>query len=369
MSAMRDTKLILILLGVLVFFAVGFVLHIMEPVLVPFVVAVFLSRIFSPLVASLRRRRVPAALAILLVLILVSIVILIFSSVLYSSAQSFTEAMPKYQARLKGLLAESSSWLAASFPWLQSQIQHYQWEKAVEVSSVTGIVAGMVGSFLVLFNDAFLVLLFLVFLLSGSEAFPEKLRRAFAATHAERLGTVMRDIEEEIRRYLMMKTVFNLILGMAVAVLFAAFGVDFPLFWGLVTFLAHYIPNLGAVLSVGLPAIFLFLQFSPGMALLISLLNAGVQFAAGNVVEPRVMGESLNLSTLLVLLSLIFWGWLWGPWGMVLAVPMTSTIKIICEHVGPLRPLAVLMSGTLEPEKPQAGPARNAEAGIPSGLA
>lgn len=358
---MRDTKLILIFLGVLVFFAVGFVLHILEPVLVPFVVAVFLSRIFSPLVAALRRRRVPAALAILLVLILVSIVILIFSGVLYSSARSFTEAMPRYQVRLRGLLADSSAWLASSFPKIQTQIQHYQWEKAVEVSSVTGVAAGMVGSFLVLFNDAFLVLLFLVFLLSGSEAFPEKLRRAFAATHAERLDTVMRDVEEEIRRYLMMKTVFNLILGIAVAILFAAFGVDFPLFWGLVTFLAHYIPNLGAVLSVGLPAAFLFLQFSPGMALLISLLNAGLQFAAGNIVEPRVMGESLNLSTLVVLLSLIFWGWLWGPWGMVLAVPMTSTLKIICEHVGPLRPVAVLMSGSLEPLPPQTNPARNAE--------
>jgi predicted PurR-regulated permease PerM len=200
-------------------------------------------------------------------------------------------------------------------------------------------------------------------------AFPEKLGRAFAPAHAERLGTVMRDVEEETRRYLMMKTIFNLILGMVVTILFAAFGVDFPLFWGLVTFLAHYIPTLGAVLSVGLPAAFLFLQFSPGMALLISLLNAGVQFAAGNIVEPRVMGESLNLSTLVVLLSLIFWGWLWGPWGMVLAVPLTSTLKIICEHVEPLRPLAVLMSGSLEPLPPQTSTARKAEAEMPSGLA
>jgi AI-2 transport protein TqsA len=359
---MRDTKLIVIFLGLLAFIAVGFVLHILEPVLVPFVLAVFLSRIFSPLVAALRRRRVPAALAILLVLILVSIVIVIFSAVLYSSAQSFTEAMPRYQERLKGLLAEGSGWLAASFPWLQSQIQHYQWDKALEISSVTGVVAGMVGSFLVLFNDGFLVLLFLVFMLSGSEAFPHKLRRAFAPEHAERLGTVMRDIEEETRRYLLMKTVINLVTGMAVAILLAAFGVDFPLFWGLVTFLAHYIPSLGAVLSVGLPAIFLFLQFSPGMALLIALLNAALQFTVGNVIEPRVMGESMNLSTLLVLLSLIFWGWLWGPWGMILSVPITSMIKIVCEHVEPLRPLAVLMSGSHGAAPPQTSPARNAEA-------
>jgi AI-2 transport protein TqsA len=359
---MRDTKLILIFLGVLVFLAVGFVLHILQPILVPFVVAAFLSQLFSPLNAALRRRRVPAALSILVVLIVVSAGLLIFSAVLYSSAQSFTESLPRYQGRLKEVLAGASGWLAASFPRLATQIQHYRWDKAVELSSLTGVAAGMVGSFLVFFNDAFFILLFMVFLLSGSEAFPEKLRRAFAPEHAERLDVVMRNIESETRRYLLTKTVINLITGLAVAILLAAFGVDFPLLWGLLTFLAHYIPSIGAVLSVGLPTIFLFLQFSPGMALLISALNAALQFAVGNIVEPRIMGESLNLSTLVVLLALIFWGWLWGPLGLVLAVPMTSTIKIICENVEPLRPVAVLMSGPVDPAKARTSPAPTAAA-------
>ena len=106
--------------------------------------------------------------------------------------------------------------------------------------------------------------------------------------------------------------------GSLVTALLAAFGVDFPLLWGLLTFLAHYIPSVGAVISVGLPTIFLFLQFSPGTALLIALLNAALQFIMGNAVEPRIMGSSLDLSPLLVLIALIFWGWLWGPWGMML---------------------------------------------------
>jgi predicted PurR-regulated permease PerM len=110
---------------------------------------------------------------------------------------------------------------------------------------------------------------------------------------------------------------------------------------------------VGAVISVGLPTIFLFLQFSPGLALVIALLNAALQFLIGNAVEPRIMGSSLDLSPLLVLLSLIFWGWLWGPWGMILSVPITSTIKIVCENVESLRPLAVLMGGPLEEAKPK----------------
>lgn len=350
---MRDSKLVLIFLGILAFVAVGFVLRMLEPVLVPFVVAVFLSRIFSPLNKALRRRRVPAALSILLILILVSIGILIFGSAVYSSAQAFTSALPKYQARLKGLLAAVSTWLA-SFPPLHDQIQRLDWQDAFTGGAVAGWAAATLTSFVLFFNDAFLVLLFLVFLLSGSEEFPQKLRSALSSEDAERVSEMIHNIETGIRRYTVTKTFFNLTVGAMVTALLAAFGVDFPLLWGLLTFLAHYIPSVGAVISVGLPTIFLFLQFSPGMALLIALLNAALQFMMGNAVEPRIMGSSLDLSPLLVLITLIFWGWLWGPWGMVLSVPITSAIKIICENVEPLRPVAILMSGSLEHTRAQA---------------
>jgi predicted PurR-regulated permease PerM len=345
---MREAKLTLILLGALVFIALGFVLHLLKPILLPFVVAVFLAQTFAPLNAALRRRRVPAALSILLVLILVSAGLLAFSWVLYSSAQSLREELPGYQERIQGALDGISDWLAAASPSLAAQVRQWSWGEAVEVSSVTGLVAATLGSFLVFFNDAFLILLFLVFLLAGSQGFPGKLRVALAIEHAERLANVIRNVQAQVRKYLLTKTLVNLGIGIVVGVVLAAFGVDFPLFWGLLTFLMHYIPNIGAVVSVGLPAAFLFLQFSPGRALLIALVNAVLQFLFGNAVEPRIMGSSLNLSPLLVLLALIFWGWLWGPWGMVLAVPITSMLKIVCENVAPLRPLAVLMSATVE---------------------
>jgi AI-2 transport protein TqsA len=350
---MRDTKLMVVFLGLLAFLAVGFVLNILEPILLPFVVAVFLSRIFGPLNKALRRRRVPAALSILLVLILVSIGLLIFGWAVYSSAQAFTAALPRYQARTQDLMSGVTAWLSSSFPRLEAQIRQMHWENAFEVSSLTGFAAALLGSFLVFANDAFLVLLFLVFLLAGSEGFPQKIRRALDPASAERLGDMIHNIEAGVRRYILTKTLINLMTGALVTVLLALFGADFPLLWGLLTFLAHYIPSVGAVISVGLPTIFLFLQFSPGMALVIAILNAALQFVIGNAVEPRIMGSSLDLSPLLVLLSLIFWGWLWGPWGMILSVPITSTIKIVCENVESLRPLAVLMGGPLEEAKPK----------------
>lgn len=356
---MRNTSLSVIFLGILAFLAIGFVLKTLAPILLPFVVAVFLSRVFSPLNKALRRRRVPIAVSILLVLVLVTIVLSLFSWAVYSNAQSFTEKAPQYQERLKGLANGVSGWLAATLPSsLNTQIRHFDWQHAFGVSSVTGFLAATAGSFLLFFNDMFLVLLFLVFLLLGSEGFPRKLRRALPPDSAGRLAAMMENIESGVRRYLVTKTLINLMTASLVTALMAAFGVDLPLLWGLITFMAHYIPNVGAVVSVALPTIFVFLQFSPGLALLIAVLNAVVQFSMGNAVEPRILGSSLDLSPLLVLLALIFWGWLWGPWGMVLAIPLTQTIKIVCENVAALRPVAVLMSGSEgEGAKPAPAPA------------
>ena len=341
---MREAKITVVLLGILVFFALGFVLHMLQPILLPLVVAFFLAQLFAPLTGALNRRKVPALVSIILVLALVSAGLMLFSWILYSSAQNFKDTLPGYQLKLKAMLDDLTGRAITAFPALRTQIEGWHWDQAVEVSSVTGIVASTLGSFLIFFNDMFLIILFLIFLLIGSEGFPQKLQRALPS-QAERVGRVMDNIEREVRKYLLTKTLINLINGVLVGLLLAAFGVDFPLLWGFLTFLAHYIPNVGAVISVGIPAVFFFLQFSPGKALLVTLLNLALQFLIGNAVEPRIMGSSLNLSPLLVLLSLIFWGWLWGAWGMILAVPITSMIKIVCENIEEMRPVAVLMSG------------------------
>ena len=342
---MRDMKLIAFLLAVLVFFAVGFLLHLMAAILLPLVVAFFLSMLFSPLVGALRRRKVPEAVSILLVLLLVFATLLIFSWIFYSSARSFTAAIPRYQDRVATMQSALTHRVSTSFPWLAEQIRGMQWDKAVDVSAVTGFLASSVGSFVVIIDEIVLIVLYLVFLLMGSESFPQKLKKALAEERAERLGSVMHNIEHQVRKYLVTKTVLNLITATSVTILLWLCGVDFPLVWGFLTFLAHFIPQLGAILSVGLPAVFMLIQFeSPGWALFVAALSGVIQFTMGNVVEARVMGTSLDMSPLLVLLSLIFWGWLWGVWGMVLAVPITSMIKIICENVQPLRPIAILMS-------------------------
>ncbi len=345
---MRDTKLILVFLGILVFLALGFVLHALKAILLPFVIAVFLGQIFIPVMASLRRLKVPAGVAIVLILVGVSALLFAFSWMIYSSAMAFRESLPVYEARLGGLVQDALARLVAAFPFLREPVEGFHWQEMVEVSSITGLAAAGVTSFLVFFNEFFLVLLYLVFLLAGSESFPHKLKRALK-DQAERVATVIANIEAEVRKYLLTKTLVNLGHGLLIGLLLAAFGVDFAPLWGFLTFIAHYIPTVGAVISVGLPTVFMLLQFeSTGWALLVAAINLGVQFAIGNMIEPRIMGTSLDLSPVVVLLSLIFWGWLWGAWGMILAVPITSTLKIVFENVEALYPLSVLMSGSAE---------------------
>lgn len=342
---MRENKaIVVVLLSILVFCAVGFVLHQLESILLPFVVAFFLAQIFAPLVAKLRRY-VPFALALVVVLVVVTVILFVASWIAYTTIESFAATVPKYQAKLTTALEGLTEQIAATSPWARDQIDQFRWEEAVKASAVTAVVAAGLSSFLLFFNELLLILLFMVFLLAGSEEFPKKLKRAFAPEQAERLETLTANIREQVQRYLLTKTLVNLGHGVVVTALFASFGVDFPLLWGFVSFLSHYVPNLGSVFSIGLPTVFLFLQFdSPGTALLVTLLNAGLQLFIANAIEPRVMGASLDVSPLLVLFSLIFWGWLWGIWGMVLAVPISATLKIICANVEPLRPLAVLMS-------------------------
>lgn len=343
---MRDMRLIVVFLGILVFLALGFVLHLLKGILLPFAVAVFLAQIFIPMVAALRRRRVPAAVAILLILVMVSALLFAFSWVIYSSALSFKESLPRYEARLGGLVNGAVEWLVETFPLLREPVERFKWQEMVEVSAVTGVAAAGLGSFLVFFEEMFLVLLYLVFLIAGSESFPAKLERAFAH-QAGRVAGVLANIEAQVRKYLLTKTLVNLANGILVTLLLAAFGVDFAPLWGFISFLAHYIPQVGALIAAGLPTIFLLLQFdSVGWALFIATLNIVLQFVIGHVIEPRIMGTSLDLSPVVVLLSLIFWGWLWGAWGMILAVPITSTLKIVCENVETLHPLSVLMSGS-----------------------
>ena len=160
------------------------------------------------------------------------------------------------------------------------------------------------------------------------------------------MSAVLKTVDSHVRQYLVTKTLISLGTGALTWLVLFLLGVDFALVFGFIAFVLNYIPNIGSSIAVIFPFILTLLQFETlaiPMGVLIGL--GGTQLIMGNVVEPRIMGYSLNLSPLLILVSLIFWGWLWGIWGMVLAVPLMATIKIVFENLEHMKPVGKLMNG------------------------
>jgi predicted PurR-regulated permease PerM len=346
---MKELKAITVLLAIMVVFVIGVVLYLLSSVLLPFVIALLLSFIFKPVMLWLTHRRVPTGIALLGVLLLVAGVLFLLTLIIVPSVESFIEQFPKYQDRLTTLIAQMAGFATSIAGRFGADTSTFNPADAIKLSTVTTVAtAGLVG-FLSSISNAFLVLLFLLFLLAGSGELTNKVGHAFSEQGSEQIAGMIRNIDRQVRQYLIMKTVINIGHGLFTALLLLAFGVDFAIFWGLVAFLLNFIPNIGSVISTIFPVLIALVQFDtptrPLIALVLLIVGNNL---IGNVLEPKLMQFSLNLSPVLILVMLIFWGWLWGIWGMILAVPITSTLKIICENVEQLRPLAILMSGKVE---------------------
>lgn len=332
--------------------ATGAALHIMQPVLLPFVVAIFLANLFRPLVVLLRRFRVPMAVALLVVMLVVGAILFALGVVAISSVQSLIAALPRYEARWNHDLLPALMRLLDSAPdQVQEELRTLQWSNIVQVSSIVGVLYAGAGGFVSVMSNIGLILLFMLFILGGHGLFEQKIRVAYP-DHAEDLASVIKRIDSKTERYFITVTVMNLVSGAITLAVLWAFGVDLALLWGIITFLVNFIPTIGSIFALALPIIVAFLQFgNVGTPIAVALTLVIVQFLWGSVLTPRLMGARLDLSPLLVLLSLIFWGWVWGPWGMILSVPITSMIKIALESVPATKPIGILMSARGTPNR------------------
>ncbi len=212
-------------------------------------------------------------------------------------------------------------------------------------------VCGRGREFVTMLGGLGLILLFMLFILESNGLFERKIRAAYPSNSDEIMAVINR-IDEKTERYFITVTLINLVSGIISVIILSAFGVDLALLWGLVTFIVCFIPTIGSVFAMAVPILVAFLQFdaiSTPIAVAVTLII--VQFLWGRLITPRIMGSSLDLSPLLVLISLIFWGWVWGPWGMVLSVPITSMIKIAMESISATKPLAILASHSYPPNR------------------
>jgi predicted PurR-regulated permease PerM len=325
-------------LAVVVLFILGVVLKLARPVLIPFILAVFLSFIIDPALTLLTRCRCPRPGAVLITLGLMLVALYLFGVLAYSSGKAFVSELPKYQERLDDLGRLLQNGLGPFKVDLSSALD------GLDIGKAGAFLLKGIGPFAGLLGKILLVFLFLVVIVAGRGRFAAKLAGSLDEGRAGRARGVIASIDGQIRKYLVIKTAMSIANGVEVWIVLALFGVDFAALFGLVAFFLNYIPNIGSWIASVLRVGFAFFQFGTfWVPFWVFVITNGVDLVLGNVIEPRVTGKGLGLSPLLVFFSLVFWGWLWGVPGMILSVPLTAVIKIVCQNVPSLRPVAVMM--------------------------
>ncbi|MEE9559185.1 MAG: AI-2E family transporter [Acidiferrobacterales bacterium] len=308
-----------------------------QPLVTPFLLAAFLGVISAPPLFWLQRKRVPSALALLLVVAGVIIIIVALGALLGTSVEGFSKALPHYQARL-------DEQVAVLLRWLENRGVHVSEQRVFEYldpRAAMNFAAGMLRGFGSVLTNAFLIVLTVIFILLEAASFPAKLR-AISGGSGNSLARFEK-VTENVQHYMALKTLTSLLTGVTITIALTIIGVDFPLLWGLVAFILNFVPNIGSIIAA-VPAVLLaFIQLGLGAVLWTGAAYLVVNMLVGQVLEPRLMGRGLGLSTLVVFISLVFWGWVLGPVGMFLSVPLTMTVKIALDSDERTRWLAILL--------------------------
>ena len=322
------------------------------PILLPFSLALFLAILSLPILLTLQSRGVPSLLAVLITLLVDLAVLGMIVLLGMQSVAEFQDRLPNYAARLQALLDH----------WVEQAQEHgipageYITQDIVSVGAVADVVGTALQRIAFFLGNAFLVVLIMLFMLSEATVFPTK----FRAILGDETGDMGRfaQIIGEVQEYLLIKTLISLATGLCIGGFAWLMGLDFPILLGLIGFILNYVPTVGSIIA-SVPAILLaMLQFEGvGPPFMVAMGYLAINVVFGNLLEPSLMGRRLGLSTLVVILSLVFWAWVWGPVGALLAVPLTMVVKIGLEHTDDLRWMAVLLDKE-PPTPPPTGPPR-----------
>ena len=323
-------------LGILALIAVGAVLKAAQGVVIPLLIAWLLSYLLAPAVTFLvRRLRFPAPLAVAGVVLLLLLASWGAGLVIHQRLLAFAKAFPAYQDKISALYAHYGTELNVPAAVL----------KDLDLTAQIGpLVLRTSRFFIAFFTNAVLVMIFLVFMLLAKPFANDKLRAALP-DRADTLIAITNTISRQIGAYLGALFVISLVTGLVVWGVLAWIGVEFAFTWGLLAFVLNFVPTLGSIVASIPPVLMALAQFAPSFWPAVGVAAAlfVIQQTLGNFIAPKVYGDRLNLSPVVILLFLVFWGWLWGITGALLAVPIAAAIQIALAHIPALAPLAVLM--------------------------
>lgn len=343
------TKNIFYLLTFCSIVLLGVIMKLLASVMIPVVIAVLLSCVFYPIVKRLNEKlKMPWVLGSLIMVLAIVILIMILSTIIGTSLTTFLGQYPKYESKFLSLYKMYADTFNFQFYddksffeniWGQLKVREFVQKFALSFSSDLLSFTKSIG----------MVLLFIAFLLIEMRFGHEKVDAMFKGKSSRRVMNVTRKIMTETVRFLSIKFFISLATGVLVFLCCLICGVDFAILWAFFAFVMNFIPTFGSIFSVVLTTLFTLLQFYPSMlrTVFIFVSMTTINMVLGNIIEPRVEGKNLGISPFVILVSLTFWGWMWGFIGMIIAVPMMMIVKIICENVSFLQPVAIILGNKL----------------------
>jgi predicted PurR-regulated permease PerM len=308
-----------------------------KSLILPFLLAIFLAIICAPPLFWMRKKGIPTVVSILLLVFILLGAEMLFASLIGSSIDEFSRSLPHYQVRLRELTGTFITWVKAQGFEINNEVLLEQ----LDPGKLMRLSANMLGSLTSLLTNTFMIILTLVFILSEAAGFPDKVRAMLGNRNAElhEYGAIM----QGVNKYLALKTMTSLATGVMVTVLLKILGVNFAIMWGLVAVLLNFIPTIGSIIAA-VPAVLLALV---QLGLMSAAWVAGgylfINILIGNILEPKIMGSGIGLSALVIFVSMAFWGWVLGPIGMLLSIPLTMTCKIALAGNPETRWLALLL--------------------------
>jgi len=308
-----------------------------KAILVPFLLAAFIAIISAPPLFWLQRKGFPTWIALVTVIIGVVLIGLLVAWLVGSSVKDFSRDIPVYEEKLKQQSVLIIGWLEN----LGVNISGLALTKIFNPGAAIKLVAVLLNSLGNVLANSFLILMTVIFMLLEASSFPAKLRTVLSGSQSSltRLDIFI----SNVKHYMAIKTLVSLATGIFITIWLMIIGVDYPLLWGLLAFALNYVPNIGSIIAA-VPAVLLaIVQLGLIKGLLAAAGYAVINLLIAGVIEPRFMGRGLGLSTLVVFLSLLFWGWILGPVGMLLSVPLTITAKIALDSRDETRWIAVLL--------------------------
>lgn len=342
------------------------VLKVTSSVLIPLTIAVLVSLVFEPVLNKLNTKfKIPWAIGIVIIMLILMISISLIGTILFNSVKTVLSLYPKYEEKITYIYQSIAKLFQLPYDEKHSLFSNL-WGQLGVRKAVQDFALIFSSSLIGFMKDFVMVCLFAFFFMLELKYFRSKIEYALGSEKKDnnesdkniseikndgKVSGIISDIIQEVTKYISVKFFISLLTGILAYIGCLLVGLDFPIIWAFIAFVLNFIPNFGSIISVVATTIFSVLQFwpNPGRMIITLIFMTAINFCLGNIIEPRVQGKNLGLSPFVILASLSVWGYIWGFLGLILAVPMMVTLKIICENISILRPVSIFI-GSYPPE-------------------